>query len=199
MDGHIGRLLGTLKELGQLDNTLVVFSSDHGLAIGSHGLMGKQNLYEVGMKPPLIFAGPGVPKGRSGAFAYLLDIYPTVCDLCGVPVPTGIDGVSQAPVIRGEKASVRDVIFLAYRDVQRAVRQGPWKLIRYPQVDRTQLFNLDRDPDEITDLAGDPKYADKVKEMMTLLQQQQEHYGDKQPLTVPNPKPAAVDLSFFKK
>jgi arylsulfatase A-like enzyme len=199
LDMEIGRVLQALKDIGAYDNTIIVFSSDHGLAVGSHGLFGKQNVYEDGMKTPLIFAGPGVPKGRSDAFAYLYDIYPTVCELAGVPVPKPLDGKSLGPVIRGETKGVRDRVFLAYRAVQRAVRQGDWKLIRYPQVNRTQLFNLKDDPDETKDLAGDPKHAEKVKELLALLAKLQKEYGDTQPLTVDNPQPAEVDLSFFKK
>lgn len=198
LDMQIGRIVQALKDTGEYDNTLFVFSSDHGLALGSHGLFGKQNLYEDGMKSPLFFAGPGVPRGRTDAFAYLFDIYPTVCDLAGLPIPAGLDGKSLAPVIRGQAPQVRDTVFLAYRGVQRAVRQGDWKLLRYPQVDRTQLFNLKTDPDETKDLAGDPQYAAKVKELLALLEKQQAAHGDTQPLRVDNPQPAAVDLSFFK-
>jgi arylsulfatase A-like enzyme len=199
LDMQIGRILQALKESGEYDHTVILFSSDHGLAVGSHGLFGKQNLYEDGMRVPLIFAGPGIPKGRSDALVYLHDLYPTVCELAGVPVPASLDGRSLAPVLRGKKKGVHDALFLAYRNVQRAVRQGDWKLIRYPQVNKTQLFDLKNDPDETKDLADDPKHAGKVKEMLALLAKQQQEYGDKQPLTVDNPQPAEVDLSFFKR
>lgn len=199
LDMEIGRILQALKKTGEYDKTLIVFSSDHGLAIGSHGLFGKQNLYEDSMKAPLIFAGPGVPRGRSDAFAYLFDIYPTVCELAGVAVPADIDGHSLAPVIQGKTKQVRDTVFLAYRSVQRAIRRGDWKLIRYPQVDRTQLFNLHDDPHETRDLAADPRHADRVKELLDLLVRQQQAQGDNLPLRVPNPQPAEIDLSYFRK
>jgi arylsulfatase A-like enzyme len=198
LDHQIGRILQTLRELGEFENTIIVFSSDHGLAIGSHGLFGKQNLYEDGMRSPLIFAGPGIPHGRSDALAYLFDIFPTACELAGVEGPQGLDGKSLAPVIRGEKAGVREAALLAYMKGQRAVRRGDWKLIRYPQVNYTQLFNLKNDPHELTNLAEDPAYAQKRDEMMELLAAEQKQYGDTQPLTSANPKPAAVDLSFFE-
>ena len=197
IDHHIGRIVGKLKEIGEFNNTLIVFSSDHGLAIGSHGLFGKQSLYEHSMNSPLIFSGPGVPRGESDALAYLFDIFPTVCDLTGVGVPPGLDGKSQAAVIRGKKDSVRDTVFLAYKDVQRAVRREDWKLIRYPQVNVTQLFNLADDPHELLNLADDPQHADRVREMLQLLQEQQRAFDDPAPLFVDNPKPAAVDESFF--
>ena len=198
LDMQLGRILQALKDSGDYDDTLIIFSSDHGLALGSHGLFGKQNIYEDGMKVPLIFAGTGVPKGRSDAFVYLYDIFPTVCDFAGAKVPDTLDGKSLRPVIRGDAKQVRDAVFLAYRTFQRSVRQGDWKLIRYPQVDKTQLFNLKDDPHETKDLAADPKHADKVKELLTLLAKQQKEYGDTLPLTVDKPQKAEVDLSFFK-
>jgi arylsulfatase A-like enzyme len=79
----------------------------------------------------------------------------------------------------------------AYRSVQRAVRDDRWKLIRYPQVDKTQLFDLQTDPYEITNLAYRPEYAAKVAEMTALLKQEQQHFGDSAPLQVANPQPVA--------
>lgn len=197
IDHQIGRIFQALEELGEWDNTIIVFSSDHGLAIGSHGLMGKQNVYEDGMKAPLLFRGPGIPHGRSPAFAYLFDIYPTVCDLVGAPIPAEVEGKSLAPVLRGEREGVRETVFLAYRDVQRAVRQGDWKLIRYPQVDVTQLFDLRADPHEMHNLADDPQQAGQVGELLDLLRSEQAAWGDSQPLEVADPKPAAVDVETF--
>jgi arylsulfatase A-like enzyme len=187
LDREIGRIVRALKDAGKYENTIIVFSSDHGLALGSHGLMGKQNVYEDGLKPPLLFCGPGIPKGSSGAFAYLYDVFPTVCDLAGVPVPDGIDGKSLASVIRGRTERVRDAVFLAYRNNQRSARVGDWKLIRYPVINRSQLFNLKEDPDETKDLAADPAFAEKVKEMTAALERLQREYDDSLPLSSPNP------------
>src|SRR5262249_44218798 len=162
-------------------------SADHGLAIGSHGLFGKQNLYEAGMKPPLIFAGPGIPQGETQALAYLLDIFPTVCDLVGAEILAGLDGKSLKPVIECRSSGVRDTLFLAYRDVQRAVRDDRWKLIRYPQVNVTQLFDLQNDPDEIKNLADRPEQAARVKSLTGELVWWQKSLGDTLPLAVANP------------
>jgi arylsulfatase A-like enzyme len=197
IDHHIGRILAALRETGDIDNTLIVFSSDHGLAVGSHGLFGKQSLYEHSMNSPLIFAGPGVPQGQSAAFAYLFDIFPTLCELAGIDAPAGIEGRSLARIIRGEQDGVRDVVFLAYRDVMRAVRRGNWKLIRYPQVDVTQLFHLADDPHELQNLAGDPQHAERVSDMLRLLAQQQREHGDELPLMVDSPQPATIDVETF--
>jgi arylsulfatase A-like enzyme len=190
-DSQVGRILDALKQAGQYDNTIFVVAGDNGLSLGEHGLLGKQNLYEFGgMHVPLIFAGPGIPKGETTALAYLYDIYPTLCDLAGIPVPPGLDARSLAPVIEGHQPKVRDCLFTAYRNCQRSIRDGRWKLIRYPLIDKTQLFDLQADPHEMTDLAGKPESADKINELTALLEKTRREYGDTAPLEVANPKPA---------
>ncbi|MBI5772984.1 MAG: sulfatase-like hydrolase/transferase [Verrucomicrobia bacterium] len=191
MDFHIGRILQALKDGGQFDNTLILFSADQGIAVGSHGLLGKQNLYDAGMKSPLFFAGPGIPKGRSDALVYLLDIYPTVADFVDAPTPAGIDGRSFKPVIAGAAKAAREELFFAYRHVQRAWRDDRWKIIRYPEVNVTQLFDLRNDPDEVNNLAGKPEHAARTAELLAKLNAAQPKFGDDLPLTVANPKPAA--------
>ena len=142
------------------------------------------------MHVPLVFAGPGIPKGDTRAFAYLMDIYPTFCELAGVPVPAGLDARSLAPVIAGKSPSVRDLCFTAYKDCQFSVRDQRWKLIRYPLVDVTQLFDLQEDPHEMADLSGKPGSAPRIREMMDLLENEMARYGGSHPLKVANPKPA---------
>jgi len=186
LDEQIGRILHTLDETGQTANTIIIISSDHGLALGSHGLMGKQNLYEHSMNPPLIFAGPGIRQGKTDALVYLYDIFPTVCDLIGFSSPAAIDGRSFASVLTSKSESARDVIFLAFMDVQRAVRQGDWKLIRYPQVDVSQLFNLRADPHEKHNLSE--AHPEKIRQLWKRLEELQKANGDSLPLTVKNPK-----------
>jgi arylsulfatase A-like enzyme len=200
LDTQIGRILAALKQTGHYDNTIIVFASDHGLAIGSHGLFGKQNLYEDSMHAPLILVGPGVPKNkRSEAFAYLLDLFPTLCDLTGVPTPRSVEGLSLAPVLAGKQKTRRTAMFTAYRNVQRAVRDDRWKLIVYPQINRTQLFDLRTDPAETRDLANDPKFAKQVERMTTLLKQKQAEAGDTQSLRSDKPQPAAFDFTQVKR
>src|SRR5262249_36231620 len=194
MDAEIGRLFEALEARGLAKKTIVFFCSDHGLAIGSHGLLGKQNLYEHSMRAPLVIAGPGVPSGKkSGALGYLFDLFPTACDLCGVKPPDGLDSRSLVPVMTGKKEKVREVVFGAYRQFQRSVRTDRWKLIRYPHINHTQLFDLQADPDETNDLAGDPKHADTVKELTKLLEAQQTLHGDKQPLSTNTPDPMQIE------
>jgi arylsulfatase A-like enzyme len=187
MDAQIGRIFKALDDAKQTDNTIVIFTSDHGLCIGSHGLMGKQNLYDCSMRPPLLIAGPGVPAGKkSDALCYLFDLFPTVCDMTGVPIPETVEGKSLLPIIKGEQTKVRDSVFGAYREVQRMVRTERWKLIRYPRINKSQLFDLKADPDELRDLSADPAQAERVKEMAGLLADWQKQLND--PLTAPNRK-----------
>lgn len=178
LDHHVGRILDALKESGRLDDTLIVFTSDQGLAVGGrHGLMGKQNLYEH-FKSPLILAGPGIPKGESPALVYLYDLFPTCCDLAGLAVPKEVEGTSLVPLVKGDKKRVRDYLFAGYRDCQRMVRDERWKMIWYPKVERFQLFDLKNDPWEIDDLAKKKEYAGRLDEMKKKLGQQQKAFGD---------------------
>lgn len=178
LDHHLGRVIAAVKDAGRLDDTIIVYTSDQGLAVGGrHGLMGKQNLYEH-VKPPLIVAGPGVRPGKSAALVYLFDLFPTVCDLAGVPVPKEAEGKSLVPVTAGKTDRVRDHLFAAYKDCQRMVRDGRWKLIWYPKIDRVQLFDLSADPDEVDDLSAKPTHAAKVAELRALLAAQQKAWGD---------------------
>lgn len=199
LDAQVGRILNALKQSGQYDNTIIVYAGDHGLAIGSHGLFGKQNLYEHSMSTPLIITGPGVPKNkRSDAFTYLLDLFPTICDLAGIKAPAEVEGLSLVPVMAGKQKSRRDAIFTAYRDVQRAVRDERWKLIVYPRINKTQLFDLKGDPAEMNDLAVNPKFKPQLEKMIALLKQRQAEAGDKQPLRTDNPQPAEFDFTKVK-
>ena len=188
LDDQAGRLIDALKQAGQFEHTIIIIAGDNGLSLGEHGLLGKQNLYEFGgMHVPLAFYGPGIPKGETHSAAYLMDVYPTICDLIGTPPPKHLDARSQLPVIQGKAAKVRDYAFTSYLGVQRAIRTDRWKLIRYPQIDKTQLFDLDADSHEMNDLAGKPEQAEQIAELTALLKKAQAEYEDDCPLTVANP------------
>jgi arylsulfatase A-like enzyme len=199
LDEQIGRILAALAESGQAERTIVVFSSDHGLAIGSHGLFGKQNLYDHSMRAPLIMSGPGIPRGKNAdALCYLLDIFPTLGELAGIASPDGSEGRSLAQVIAGNTESPRPALLTAYTDLQRAVREDRWKLIVYPKVNKTQLFDLRADPAEMHDLAADPQHAEDVKRLTALLKAEQEKAGDACALTSEKPLPLEFDFSRGK-
>ena len=179
MDAQIGRILNALEISGQAQNTIIVFVSDHGLALGSHGLLGKQNLYEHSIRAPLILSGPGIPRARrSGALCYLFDVFPTLCELAGRQLPRSVEGRSLMPIMTGESKQHRDSIFTAYRDVQRAIRNERWKLIHYPKGNRYQLFDLEADGSELHDLAGKPEHRGRVIDLISQLQKLQRQFGD---------------------
>lgn len=194
LDTQIARILDALKETGQYDNTIIVYAADNGLAAGSHGLLGKQSLYEHSSKVPLIIKGPGVPRDQElDAFAYIHDLYPTLADLAGIPDPEDVDGISLVPVIQGEKDGVRDALFTSYKHTVRAIRNKKYKLIRYPERDYTQLFDLEKDPLEINNLAELPAYQSKKEEMFQLMQKWQQSFQDQIKLTADVIKPMGYD------
>ncbi len=159
LDAGIGRVLEALRKAGRADDTVVIFTGDNGLALGRHGLMGKQSVYDHSVHVPLIISGPGIPRGgRVEAMCYLLDLFPTACELAGIAPPEGLDGVSLLPLLDGRKERVRETLFFAYRDFQRAVQDERWKLIEYDVrgVRTTQLFDLRADPWEMKNRAEDP-------------------------------------------
>lgn len=180
LDAQIGRILQVLQETGHGDDTLVIFASDNGLAVGQHGLLGKQNLYEHSQRVPLIFAGPGIPKGQSDALVYLLDVFPTVAEIFHIAVPSGVEGCSLLPVIRGEKAKVRDVVFGAYRLFQRSVRTERYKYISYHVKGdfHEQLFDLEKDPWETKNLADKPELHDVKEQLKARLGELQREWDD---------------------
>jgi arylsulfatase A-like enzyme len=195
IDEEVGRILAAVKERGWEQNTIVIVSSDQGLAVGGrHGLMGKQNLYEH-VKPPLIMYGPGIPAGKSSALVYLFDLFPTICELAGTSVPDVVEGKSLLPIIEGKQAKVRDWLFGAYRDCQRMVRDERWKLIEYRAAGErnTQLFDLQNDPSEINNLAADRTHAGQLARMRDLLLTARKHFSDPVDFdrlnTLPSPKP----------
>lgn len=178
-DDQIERVLKTLEELNLVRNTVVVFAGDNGLAVGQHGLMGKQSLYEHSCRIPLIMRGPGIPKSRSSeALCQIYDVCPTLLAMAGVQVPASVDGRDLGPIIRGEKQEIRDATVHAYREVQRAVRTRDAKLIEYLVQEKrtTQLFNLKDDPWETKNLADDPAHAGLLAKMREKLEQLRKEY-----------------------
>lgn len=180
MDAQIGRILKTLEETGHADDTIILFSGDNGLAVGRHGLLGKQNLYEHSGRMPLIFAGPGIPRGNSNALVYLHDLFPTFCELTGLRIPDTVEGKSLVPVIMGRKEKVRDCVLTAYKSIQRSIREPRWKLIKYhvAGAKTRQLFDLENDPDEINNLADDPAAAGHLARLEKLLKRARAEFGD---------------------
>ena len=181
LDAQVGRVLAALEQTGQREETIVVFTADHGLAVGQNGLMGKQNCYDHSVRVPLVVSGPGIPSGkRRDAFTYHHDLYPTLADLAGVDRPTGIDGVTVAPTITDGEPGPRDEVLTAYADRQRAIRTDRYKLIEYflEGDRRTQLFDLETDPGETVNLADDPNYAGERDQMAEALAESRQRVDD---------------------
>jgi len=208
IDIQIGKVLDRLRAMDELDNTVIIYTADHGMSIGRHGLTGKQNLYEHTWRVPYIIKGPGIQSGaRVQGNIYLLDTLPTLCDLANIEVPAVTEGISFKPVLEGRQAQVRDVLYGVYcggtKPGMRCVKRGDWKLIKYDVLDgtvrETQLFNLADNPNELlrehhdpavialngnrpksnqVNLAGNPEFADKLEEMEALLLAEQRRLHD---------------------
>lgn len=197
IDDDMGRMLQRLEDHGLRDNTIVVFTSDNGLSMGSHGLLGKQSLYEHATKVPLFFSGPGIPAGvRSDALVLLNDLFPTVTDLARVDAPDNLDGSSLLPVMLGATPSVRDKLFTMYWDHIRSIRDDRYKLIVYPLLHYVQLFDLQNDPYELNNLAEDPHYQAYRNRLMAALEQAKIDADDHFPMftTRTYPKEYSVDI-----
>jgi arylsulfatase A-like enzyme len=194
MDDAINRVIQQLKKRGMDKNTIIVFASDNGLAMGSHGLIGKQSVYEHCMNVPVIMSGLDLPKSETrDAFVYTLDIYPTLCKLLNKPLPQDTDGKSLDSIIANPNAAVRENIFTSYMNHHRGLRRGNFKIIHYPYIGKTSLFNLETDPHELNDLGTNPKFQDKKNELMNELKKEQIAYGDKAPLYLDQLKPLEWD------
>ena len=181
IDDRIGDVLKALEETGEADNTIIVFAGDNGLALGRHGLMGKQNLYDHSVRVPFLLSGPGIPESQvSDTFCYLLDIYPTLCELTGLDIPASVEGRSLTAAIADPAACVRDVVHLAYREIMRGVRDERYKLIEYvtPTGRRTQLFDLQEDPFEMNDLSASEEHASEITRLREELVKWRDEMGD---------------------
>jgi arylsulfatase A-like enzyme len=191
LDVQVGRVLDAVDASPHAANTIVVYAADSGVARGSHGLIGKQNLYEHSMRVPLIVAGPGIAADkRSEAMCYLFDVLPTLGKLCGVATPPGSNGREFAAVLKDPSQPARPFLMFGYKSIQKALNDGRWKLIRYPHVDRTQLFDLQADPYETKDLSALPEHAERIKAMLAKLAAEMKADGDNDPLTAAKILPA---------
>ncbi len=172
LDARVGDIINKLEETGELENTIIVYSGDNGLAIGKHGLFGKQNHYEHSIRVPLIFAGPNIPQNeRRDTYVYLLDIFPTLCEMLKIKPPETVEGKSMLTAIKDADVVVRENLFFAYCETLRSVKSRQYKLIEYrtENLKKTQLFDLISDPDEICDLFADDSYSEVIAELKDIL------------------------------
>ncbi|SEQ52590.1 sulfatase-like hydrolase/transferase [Neolewinella agarilytica] len=179
LDAQIGRILDALEASGKADNTVIIFTADHGLAMGRHGLIGKQSLYDHSVRVPLVLAGPGIPAGkRISTDVYLQDVMPTTLELAGVEKPDYVEFNSLLPLLEEPDAGKMDGVYLAYVDFQRGIRKDGYKLLLYPKVPAIKLFDLSKDPEEMNNLAAEPAQADRVRALFADLRAMQEMMGD---------------------
>lgn len=179
LDHQLGRILDALQKSGKGQNTYVMLTADHGLAVGEHGLMGKQNMYDCSIRMPLLISGPGVTPGkRVDELVYQHSMYATTCDLAGIEIPKSVEFPSLASLLRGESTAGPDAVFSYYRDFQRMVRTRTHKLIVYPQIKREQVFDLEKDPWEMHDLSNDPEAATVKADLLQRLERFQRELGD---------------------
>jgi arylsulfatase A-like enzyme len=172
-------VLDALEASPHAKNTVVVFAADSGVARGSHGLIGKQNLYEHSVRVPLVMAGPGIASGgHTQALCYLYDVLPTLGARCGIAAPPKSEGRDLAAILDDPTSAARPELVFAYRNQQRAVATPEWKLIRYSGAARTQLFHLTDDPHEMHDLSAKPEHAARVAELTGRLERGLAAAGD---------------------
>jgi uncharacterized sulfatase len=178
MDAQAGRLLDVLKRMGVADNTIIVFTGDHGWHLGEHGLWHKRSLFEESARVPLIVHSPGAKaNGRaSGSLAELVDVYPTLCDLAGVPAPAVLEGKSLRPVLADPAAVLREGAFTQARRGAnaahwgRSVRTLKWRCTEWDEGrNGVELYDHVNDPHEYTNLASDPRHAGVLKELRATL------------------------------
>ncbi|RLD73388.1 MAG: sulfatase [Bacteroidetes bacterium] len=178
-DRELGRILKALEASGKADNTYVILSSDHGLAVGQHGLMGKQNQYDHSIRMPLIIKGPTLGRGKKvNSKVYLQSMFATTCELASIEIPETVEFKSIKDLLYGENSGGEKYIFGTYKKFQRMIRSDDYKLIIYPQIKMVQLFDLENDPNEMTNLATD-KIHQKIKiDLFKKLVQKQKELGD---------------------
>jgi len=179
-DTQIGRILKALEETGQKDDTYILYTADHGLSVGHHGLVGKQNLFDHSVRVPLVISGPGIPENTLiSDQVYLQDVLPTAIQLAGGESFSAIEFKSLLPLVfNNSKSESYKAIYGCYMNFQRSVRTDDYKLIVYPKVPVLLLFDLNNDPEEMNNLANNPDYKAIMDEMKKLLVEQQNKMDD---------------------
>ena len=180
MDLQIGRILDSLEKSGMADNTYIFYSADHGLGVGHHGLLGKQNLYEHSTRVPFIIQGPAIPKGkRIESPIYLQDVMATSLALAGIEKPKHVEFNDILPLALGKtKKSPYKEIYGAYLNVQRSITKNNIKLLAYPNVPLLRVYDIAKDPEEKKDLAPTQKGKTLIKKLFPQLVKLQKKMGD---------------------
>ncbi len=181
LDYQVGRVLDKLEEIGEKDNTIIIYAADNGLAMGQHGLFGKQSLYDHSMRVPLIVAGKDIPQGtKNDSRVYLYDIFPTICDVLGADAPKSVMGTSFVSALADNTNCSRDSLYFVYVGKIRGITKGSFKYIehRHEGVITRQLFNLDKDPYEMANLYYDSDHQEIVHDMQSTMRMHAENSGE---------------------
>lgn len=177
MDAQIGRILKTLENNGLAENTIVIYASDNGLAIGHHGLLGKMSFYRHSLNVPLVMRGAGIPKNvKTDSYVYLSDLFPTVCDIIGEEIPKTVEGKSFLPILNGDSTTVNKYMFGALSNLKRSVTTKKYKLIRHYRpkervagTDEYLFYVLENDPLEIVNQISNSKYSEDISHLKAVL------------------------------
>ncbi len=177
LDENIGRILKALKDANFERETIVIFTADHGLAVGEHGYIGKQNMYEASNRSPLFIKGGGFkPNTHVKEYVYMQDIMPTTLEIAGQDVPELVDFKSLMPYTKDLNHKQYDNIYASYIDAQKMIKKDGFKLIWYTKDNTYLFFNVAEDPEELNDLINDSKYADKIAQYKKELKAQDTHF-----------------------
>ena len=198
VDDSVGRLTAYLKAEGLDENTLVIYASDQGFYNGEHGWFDKRWIYEESIHMPFIVCWPGVvrPGSRPTPMVQNIDYAPTFTEIAGGKIPDGLHGRSLVPILRGETpADWRQSVYYHYYDAGHGVakhygvRTGRYTLVHFYKSDEWELFDLEKDPQEMRSVYGDPAYAATVTELKAELERLRVRFGDNttSPDFVPNP------------
>ena len=181
LDEQIGKIIRGLEASGKADNTYIFFTGDHGLSVGKHGLLGKQNLFDHSIRVPLIVSGPDIPRNKCIIHpVYYQDIMASSLELAEIPKPKSVAFKSFLSLIKGNEASSSypEGIYGAYMDSQRMIRKDEYKLVIYPKIKKILLFDLKNDPLEQYDISNEFQYKNTVKNLFQSLILLQQKYND---------------------
>ena len=206
VDESVGQIMDAVQRLGIGDNTLIVYSSDQGFFVGDHGWFDKRWMYEESLKMPLIVKWPGVtkPGSRSKQMVQNLDYAETFLDIAGADIPDDMQGVSLLPLLKGQQPDDwRDRIYYHYYEYPSVhmvprhygIRTRDRKLMRFYQFDEWEFYDLEKDPDELTNQYNNPQYAAEIAHLKQQLDELREYYHDDSDVSV---KPAAWQAQYWK-
>jgi iduronate 2-sulfatase len=175
MDQQVGRILNEIDSLGLADSTAIVFTSDHGYHLGDHTFWQKADLHEQVTRVPLIIAAPGIAPGRTRSLTQLVDLFPTLCELTGAPIPKGVEGKSLVPLLRDKVVIINDAA-LSYDTGHHALRTDRWAFMRYTDGSE-ELYDMESDPGQFANLVKQPAHATALVELRQLLAQRMKSFS----------------------